>query len=154
MKGSVYIYLVLILIISILLLGCQNKSNQEIANVMLDYSTPKVNISETELRDNYSQITASTIKPERIGILSNGYFISTTDEAINVGQYIINKCHENYAFTRYELISIIHSTQDNIWEFHYSYPRDESGNIMIMGGVFYAAIDGNSGEIIKLWSEY
>lgn len=51
-------------------------------------------------------------------------------------------------------VSIVHSTEDNVWLFEYSIDqRNKNVENLIDCGCLYIAIDGNKGTLIKAWVE-
>ena len=80
--------------------------------------------------------------------------IETKQYAIEIAKTIIEGLHRKGKFSEYTLVSVIHSTEDNIWRFEYSIDQqDEDVDNLVDCGCLYVAIDGNKGELIKTWLE-
>lgn len=74
--------------------------------------------------------------------------------AIEIATTIIDTLHEKGKFREYTLISIIHSTEDDVWLFEYSInQKNTSVDDLVDCGCLYVAINGNDGELIKSWVE-
>ena len=83
--------------------------------------------------------------------------IYTDQEAIEVGKIIIDKLHEQGKDSDYVLVCVVHSTEDNVWRFQYSFDSDMrvtiSTTFMVGQPSFFVALDGNDGSIIIAWAE-
>ena len=52
------------------------------------------------------------------------------------------------------MISIVHSTEDNVWRFEYSIDqRNKAIDHLVDCGCLYVAMDGKEGKVIKAWLE-
>ena len=140
-----------IMVLLFFLVGCNKVSNSNIANeddVMKD-----VYIAEIE----WCGIAWDQIQ-HPIDLL-NGIDIEitpieTNKNALDIAITIIEKIHEKGKFPEYTLISIMHSTKDNIWRFEYSIDqRNKDIENLVDCGCLYVAIDGNNGTLIKAWLE-
>ena len=92
---------------------------------------------------NFSEDVLKIIKP-----------IDTNQFAVDIGKNIIEELHRDSKLSEYTLISITHSTEDNVWLFEYSIDQRnvDVDNLIDCGGL-YVAIDGNKGALIKAWLE-
>lgn len=80
--------------------------------------------------------------------------IETNQIATEVATSIIEKLHEKGKFSEYTLISIVHSTEDNVWRFEYSIDqRNKAIDHLVDCGCLYVAMDGKEGRVIKAWLE-
>ena len=80
--------------------------------------------------------------------------INTNQTAIDIGTNIIEELHRDGKLSEYTLISITHSTEDNVWCFTYSIDqRNVDIDDLIDCGGLYVAIDGNKGALINAWVE-
>ena len=78
----------------------------------------------------------------------------STQIAIEVATTIIEKLHEKGKLSEYTLISIVHSTEDNVWRFEYSIDqRNKDIDHLVDCGCLYVAMDGKEGSVIKAWLE-
>jgi len=92
------------------------------------------------------------INPKEVEFSADIKSISSKEDAISIGEAIIENCWNNNKFTTYVLLKVVHSTEDNIWCFYYSIDqRDKDVDDLIDCGGFYVAIDGNDCNIIKAW---
>ena len=103
---------------------------------------------------NWDQIEFP-IEQKKIEIPSDVKSIKTKEEAIVIGEAIIENCWKNNKHLDYALLAVIHSIKDNIWRFEYSVDqRDKNDDDeVLLCEVFYVAMDGNDGKIIKAWVE-
>ena len=72
-----------------------------------------------------------------------GEVINTRDEAAHIAKKIRPRI---LASSSYELLSVRHDPNMNIWIFGYA-----ENNIKLRGSTFSVAVDGNSGELIRMW---
>ena len=80
--------------------------------------------------------------------------IGTSKEAVDIATAIINALHEDGRVPEYVLLSVTHSTEENIWCFEYSIDqRNFNADSLVECGGLYIAVDGNEGELIKAWVE-
>ena len=112
----------------------------------------KVEFSEIEsLGIDWDEI-GLPVDPKEVILPANVNSISTKEDAIIIGQAIIENHWNNNRLLDHVLISVVHSTKDNIWFFEYSIDqRDKNVEELMECGGFYVAIDGNTGEIVKAW---
>ena len=80
--------------------------------------------------------------------------VKTDEEAKAIAIAIIEELHNQGRWIDDTLVSVLHSTEDNVWRFKYSLnqsdvPIDE----LVDCGCAYVVIDGNSGELIAAWAE-
>ena len=80
--------------------------------------------------------------------------IITKVDAITIGEAIIQNFWRNDTFTDYILVSVVHSTEDNIWRFDYSVDqrKETDGTYLLCGGLS-VAIEGNNCSVVKAWVE-
>lgn len=74
--------------------------------------------------------------------------ILAVDDAILVGESIIDAFHEKDYAHAYDLTSIRHTIDSNIWYFGYS--MRPKGDEVIFGYIFSITVDGNTGEILQI----
>ncbi len=80
--------------------------------------------------------------------------IGTNQKAVDIGTSIIEALHREGKLSEYTLISITHSTEDNVWCFEYSIDqRNVDVDNLMDGGCLHVAIDGTEGTLIKAWLE-
>lgn len=78
--------------------------------------------------------------------------IETKNDALIIGESIIDKCHENNMFIDYTLLSIVFSIHDDIWRFDYSIDqRYKHTDELEDCGNLYVAVHGSDGKLIKAW---
>lgn len=144
-------YLIILLFLFLILVGCDNTlhyNESEENEIVNDVYVNKIewcniNWDQIEFSIDLDENVLKKIKP-----------IKTTDAAIEVANDIIVEFHQIGKLSEYALISITHSTKDNIWYFEYSVDqRNENIDHLIDCGCLYVAIDGNKGELIKAWVE-
>ena len=76
--------------------------------------------------------------------------IETNQSAVEIAKNIIEELHREGKLSEFILISITHSTEDNVWYFEYSIDqRNHDVNDLIDCGALYVAIDGNKGSLIR-----
>ena len=80
--------------------------------------------------------------------------VKTDEEAKAIAIAIIDELHNQGRWIDDTLVSVLHSTEDNVWRFKYSLnqsdvPIDE----LVDCSCSYVVIDGNSGELIAAWIE-
>lgn len=133
------------------LVGCSNASNSNRLNkddIMKDVYITEIEWCSIE----WDQIQFPVDLNE--DILEEIKPIETNKIAIEIANTIIDEFHKNGKLSEYTLISITHSTEDNVWCFEYSIDqRNEDVDNLIDCGCLYVAIDGNEGELIKAWLE-
>ena len=80
--------------------------------------------------------------------------IDTNQIAVDIGTNIIEEFHKDGKLSEYILLSITHSTEDNMWCFEYSIDQQnvDIDNLLDCGSL-YVVIDGNKGALIKAWFE-
>lgn len=117
-----------------------------------DMEVPK--FTETEWSGIEWEKIEFPIDSKEVVIPKNVKAISTKEEAINIGKAIIKNFWENNKFTNYILLTVVHSTKDNVWRFDYSIDqrKNTDGTYLLCGG-FYVAIDGSNCNVIKAWVE-
>lgn len=94
------------------------------------------------------------VDPQEVKIPAGVEAISKKEEAINIGKAIIENFWKNDRYIGYELLAVVHSTNDNVWRFDYSIAqREKTDGTYLLGDVFCVAIDGNHCNIIKAWVE-
>ena len=92
---------------------------------------------------NFSEMVLKEIEP-----------IGTNDAALKIGTSIIEAIHKDGKLLEYTLISITHSTEDNMWCFEYSIDQQNIDiDNLIDCGSLYVVIDGNKGALVKAWLE-
>ena len=139
------------MLLSFLLMGCWDGSNDKkprMYDIMED-------IHMTEIRRcsiDWNQIQFPVNLDE--DILKKIKPIDTNQIAIDIGTNMIEELHGDRKLSEYALVSITHSTEDNVWCFEYSIDqRSVDVDNLIDCGCLYIAIDGNKGELIKAWIE-
>ena len=141
----------LLILLLFLLVGCSNVSNN---------SKPKEN---GIMKDIYiTEIERCGIEWDQIqfpidlngDVLKQIEPMETNQIAVEIAEIIIEELHREGKLSEYMLISITHSTEDNVWCFEYSIDqRNEDVDNLIDCGSLYVAIDGNKGALIKAWLE-
>ena len=133
------------------LVGCSNVSNSSELNV--DDIMEDVYITEIDWCGiEWDQIQFPIDLRE--DVLEEIKPIETTQIAIEVATTIIEKLHEKGKLSEYTLISIVHSTEDNVWRFEYSIDqRNKDIDHLVDCGCLYVAMDGKEGSVIKAWLE-
>ena len=80
--------------------------------------------------------------------------IDTSQKALEIGTNIIEELHREGKMPEYTLVSITHSTKDDMWCFEYSIDqRNIDVEDLIECGGTYVTIDGSSGVLIRAWAE-
>ena len=140
-----------LMLLLIVFTGCSNAQNSDRPNgddIMGDVCITEIEWCGTEWEQiqfpiDLNEDVLEEIKP-----------IETDRSAIEVAAAIIEKLHERREFSDYTLISVIHSTEDDVWRFEYSIDqRNMDADDLIDCGCLYVAIDGAEGELIKAWLE-
>ena len=133
----------LLIILCLLVTGCENKMKQpeftEIEWAGIDWEQIEISIDTTEMEFDI-----------------DGRTIVSKEDAIEIGEIILEKFHEKNKFKTYVLLAVVHSTKDNIWRFEYAVDeRDKNVEVenIIFGDVGYVAVNGDNCEIIKAWIE-
>ena len=138
-----------VIVLLLFLVGCGNISNNDGINkddfmsdvVITKIERCSVDWDQIQFSINLDENVLEEIKP-----------IETNQTAIEVGTKIIEKLHEKGDFSEYVLLSIVYSTEDNVWQFEYSLDqRNVDNKELIDCGGLYVAIDGNKGTLIKAW---
>lgn len=141
------------LMIGIGLIGCDNMDTQDSSNA--DIKKEEINFVERD----YYEIDFDDIEfpVDLSDIVLPETPIHTKEDAIKVGQMIIDERHRNGKSIDEELGSIVHSKQDNMWRFEYG-PHElvstTSDNITVINfydDALYVAVDGDTGKLIKAW---
>lgn len=141
------------LMIGIGLIGCDNMDTQDSSNA--DIKKEEINFVERD----YYEIDFDDIEfpVDLSDIVLPETPIHTKEDAIKVGQTIIDERHRNGKSIDEELQSIVHSKQDNMWRFEYG-PHElvstTSDNITVINfydDALYVAVDGDTGKLIKAW---
>ena len=146
MKKIPIVILLLLLLVSCC--NCSHGSNPKENHIMQD-----INIRETERCGiEWDQIQFPINLNEEI--LKGIKPIASNQSAVDVGKNIIEGFHREGKLPEYSLISITHSTEDNVWCFEYSIDqRNKNIDNLIDCGCLYVAIDGNNRTLIKAWLE-
>lgn len=136
-----------LVLLLILLVGCSNVSNSNNPgeNDIQIKEIERCNIewNQIQLPIDFDESVLKEIEP-----------IDTKQTAIDIGTNIIEELHRDGKLSEYTLISITHSTEDNVWCFEYSIDqRNADIDNIVDCGCLYAAIDGNEGALIKAWLE-
>lgn len=140
-----------LMLLTFLLVGCSTVSNGNDLkgnDVMEDiYFTEtercEIDWNKVQLSIDFKEDVLKKIKP-----------IGTKQIAVAVGKSIIEELHGDGKVPEYNLTSITHSTEDNIWCFEYSTDKPNADiNNLIDGGCLYVAINGNNGTLIQAWLE-
>ena len=132
-----------------LLVGCSNVANRN--NISENDIMEDVYITEIEwcsIAWNQIQFPIDLGEDVMKGVAS----IDTNQMAVDVGKNIIEELHRNGKLSEYTLISVTHSTEDNMWCFEYSMDQRnmDLGSLIDCGGL-YVAVDGNTGTLVKAW---
>lgn len=133
----------------IIFAGCGNHGKENGVDISHDipiteierYSMENGNIQHpVDLREIHFTETRKPIKANR--------------NAMDAAASVIEKCHEQGRFSDYTLMSIVHSTEDNVWCFEYAIDQrnTDAADLVDCGG-FYVAMDGNDGTLIQAWIE-
>ena len=132
--------------------GCNNTSSN--SDIEGSTAMQEINLTETEWCGiNWDQIEF-LVDLSEIEFIEETKSIETRKDAIEVATTLIEKCHEIGKFSSYTLLSITHSTKDNVWRFDYSIDqRNKDNENLVDCGCLYVAIDGNEGKLIKAWIE-
>ncbi len=138
----------LIMMIVLLLGGCSKNSNGDAPN------DQRKDVSLTEIEwcgIDWDQIEFPVDLSEIEGVY-DAKPIETKENAIAIGTVIIEEFHKKGKALEYSLLSIVHSTEDNIWRFDYSVDQRnvDIDNLIDYGGL-HVAIDGNTGKLIQVW---
>ena len=132
-----------------LLFGCSNASNSnnpKEKDIMEDIYITEIEWCNVEWEQIQFPIDLNK------DVLKGIEPIDTHQIAIDIGTNIIEELHKDGKLSEYTLISIIHSTEDNVWCFEYSIDqRNVNIDNLIDCGCLYIAIDGNKGSLIKAW---
>lgn len=149
--GEIVRKILSLILLLILLVGCSNVSNSN-------------NLRENDIMEDIyiTEIEWCSIEWNQIqfpidfngNVLKEIEPIDTNQIAIDIGTNIIEEFHRDGKLSEYTLISITHSTEDNVWCFEYSIDqRNVDIDNLIDCGCLYVAIDGNKGALIKAWLE-
>lgn len=142
------------LMIGIGLIGCDNMDTQDSSNA--DIKKEEINFVEMD----YYEIDFDQIEfPFDLNDIDfDETPIHTKDEAVETGQKIMKELHKNGKCIDQELLSILHSKQNNMWCFSFSTPQelvsttsDNKTIILLYDDTLHVAVDGNSGILIKAW---
>jgi hypothetical protein len=140
-----------LLLLLFLLVGCSNVSNcnnPKENDIMQDIYFTEIDWCSIE----WNQIQCSIDLNE--DVLKEIEPIDTHRIAVDIGTKIIEELHRDGKLSEYTLISITHSTEDNVWCFEYSIDQQNVDiDNLIDCGCLYVAIDGNNGVLIKAWLE-
>ena len=83
-----------------------------------------------------------------------GKRIETQEEAVYMGERILELCHKDGRFLDEVLINVAYSKEENVWLFEYSIDqRDTPIDELIEYGSTYVAISGETGELLIAWVE-
>ena len=143
--------IILMILFLFWLVGCTNVSNRN--NSMEKDIMEEIHITEidrfnmewdqVQFSINFSEMVLKEIEP-----------IGTNDAALKIGTSIIEAIHKDGKLLEYTLISITHSTEDNMWCFEYSIDQQNIDiDNLIDCGSLYVVIDGNKGALVKAWLE-
>lgn len=143
--------LILTFLLLICFVGCSNDPNSNILN------------ENNIMKDVYiTEIESCSIEWDQIqfpidlndDVLKEIEPINTNQIAVVIGTNIIEELHRDGKLSEHTLISITHSTEDNVWCFEYSIDQQNVDiDNLIDCECLYVAIDGNEGELIKAWLE-
>lgn len=182
LKGGKIMRKIFILILLIfLLMGCSNVSHNNNSNSNVSHNnnsnsnTSHNNDSNSNVSHNNDSKNDEIIEDIYIGeiewcgidwnqiefpinlnedVLKEIKPINTKQMAVDIGKKIIDHFHRDGKMPEYTLISIIHSTEDDIWRFDYSIDqRNVDIDKLIDCGGLNVAIDGKKGTLIKAWVE-
>lgn len=140
-----------LMLLLFLLVGCSkvpNDNNSSENNIMEDIYIKEIEWcgiawNQIQFPIDLSDNILKEIKP-----------IDTNQIAVDIGTNIIEELHKEGALPEYTLISITHSTKDNVWCFEYSIDQQNVDvDNLIDCGCLYVAIDGSKGTVIKAWVE-
>ena len=168
-------FLILLMLLVFLFVGCSNISNSNIPSENDNISNSSIpsendNISNSSIPSEndimedirITEIDQFNIEWDQIPfsvdfneeVLREIELIDTNKNAVKIGTNIIEEIHRDGKLSEYTLIAITHSTEDNVWCFEYSIDqRNNNIDNIIDCGCLYVAIDGNKGTLIKAWIE-
>lgn len=127
---------------------------QEMTWETIVFDERKFDYAETAESDVEWEKLAFQVNPADIPISIDVTSISTVEQAIEVGDDILRQFRVADRLLEKELIEIVHLTDDNIWVCGYSMDqRNVDPMNLIDCDSFFAAIDGNDGNIIRMWAE-
>ena len=95
----------------------------------------------------------SRIDPKEIEIPVDAKFISSKEDAIRIGEAIIENLRNKRSwYSNYVLLEVKHYLVENIWCFYYAIDeRDKDAWDRSDGDDFHIVIDGDNCEIIIAW---
>ena len=152
-----------LILVLLLFAGCSEDSNSDKLNGNVTVKDDVTTKEDVDLKDIYIKEIESfsfdwaqiqfpiELNEEELNLIKP---VESNQRAVEIARAILEELHNKGDFTKYELISIVHSTQDNIWRFEYSLDqRDADSNNLIDSGCLNVVIDGNAGDLIKAWVE-
>ena len=132
----------------LLLMGCNSTNNQGECDTMENiafFETNQLSIKtgQIEFPFTFSKDISEELRP-----------VDSKQTSVTIGKMLLESLHRKGIYLEYVLLSITHSKNDNVWCYCYSIDqREVNVDDLIDCGAFYVAINGDSGEIIKAWSE-
>jgi len=141
---------ILLCIISlIVLVGCSNNGEEENMQGLPEREIifEEMDLTAPDVRGQTWQNSGIwELEPDDFPEISRAEIL-TREEAQNIGNIILNSVRMN-TNPEFVLIEVIHDPQTNFWKFMYFFPEPE-----MTGGAFHVVIDGNTGEILRMWMD-
>ncbi len=144
------VLIIVTLLLAFFLGGCGNMRNNNTAGESM--AMQGIAFQEIAHYDIEWDLIEFAIDLKEIDFLNAINSIKSSQYAKDVAIAIIEEYHENGRFLEFELLSILHSKDDNIWRFDYGVDqRDKNPEDLIDCGGLYIIIDGNTGTPITAW---
>ncbi len=144
---------IIIILLSILSVICMFSCAKETDRTGFLRKNVKVNnIVEYDIESETIEFEVDLDKEEYSSLIG-GRIISDSD-AFDAAIAILNHRQENGKLSDYELVSITHSTDNDLWKFEYSKNHIDTPDIdKVDGGSYFVVVEGSQGQLIKSWIE-
>ena len=145
--------IVLCIMLCVLTVGCDisnNDSTQDNINESVkDDNMPEIQFFEKENLAVPGDDIEFPVDMSSIIKDNETFPINAKNEAIEVGKTLLKRNQDVGKMKNYNLVSITHATNDNIWKLNYSESQDMWSDLAVMCIV----IEGDTGNIIAAWAE-
>ncbi len=137
------------LVLFVLVSGCGKKETEEAYSEMDGVRVIEIGSCEVDWEN-----IEFPVDLEGIEELKEIRTVSSTKEAIRIGENIIAHLHKRGKYSEFSLIGVVHSTSDDVWRFNYSVDqRNAPIGDVVLSYCLSVAISGKDGKLIKAWVE-
>lgn len=126
--------------------GTQNNTSETAKD---DYNMQEILFFETETFDASWDDMEFPVDMGAVIQDNETFPIHSQSEAIEIGKTLLRKNQDIGKMKNYNLVSITHAINDNLWKLNYS----ESQDIWTDSAVLSIVIEGSTGNIMAAWAE-